>query len=247
MKATQLAGNDEQYASALALAANRLGVPARVVLGAVPDADGAVKGKDVHAWVEVRRTDGEWQAILPSQFLPDRNKKPGAAHPEVGAAEDRRPGPAARGEQPAERPAGPGPGAERDQPEEPAQGRGSPLDPDTWPDWLRYLVFFVVIPLLLALLVYGCIRSPSGPPSPSPPGRSVLSEVPAAGARSSTPPAICGCPCRSGTRLEQARALEVHVSGPPPEQPSPSWTEPSSAPQTLEIGGRPDRLATPRR
>ena len=76
MKATQLAGNDEQYAAGLALAANRLGVPARVVLGAEPDANGAIKGKDVHAWVEVARTDGSWQPIYWKQFVPDRNKKP---------------------------------------------------------------------------------------------------------------------------------------------------------------------------
>jgi hypothetical protein len=76
LKATQLAGNDEQYAAALALAANRIGVPARVVLGAEPDAQGVIKGKDVHAWVEVMRTDGSWQPIYWKQFLPDRNKKP---------------------------------------------------------------------------------------------------------------------------------------------------------------------------
>ena len=34
----------------------------------------------------------------------------------------------------------------------------SPLDPSTWPDWLRYLVFFLVVPLLVLLLAYAVIR-----------------------------------------------------------------------------------------
>ncbi|HEX5968917.1 MAG TPA: transglutaminase domain-containing protein [Intrasporangium sp.] len=223
MKATQLAGNDEQYASALALAANRLGVPARVVLGAVPDATGAVKGKDVHAWVEVRRTDGEWQAILPSQFLPDRNKKP---EPLIQKSEQQKTGaqvPPPAANNPPSVLQGPDQAQNATQLRNPPKDEDSPLDPDTWPDWLRYLVFFVVIPLLLALLVYGGIRLAksvrrrrrrrAGGPSSRVTGgwREVVDT-----ARDLRMP----LPVK-GTRLEQARALEVHVSGPPPEQPSP--------------------------
>lgn len=56
--APQMIGDDEQYAVALSLALNQMGVPARVVMGFYPDDgfdDGVVEltGNDVHAWVEV--------------------------------------------------------------------------------------------------------------------------------------------------------------------------------------------------
>ena len=223
MKATQLAGNDEQYASALALATNRLGVPARVVLGAVPDATGAVKGKDVHAWVEIRRADGEWQAIMPSQFLPDRNKKP---EPLIQKSEQQKTGaqvPPPAANNPPSVLQGPDQAQNATQLRTPPKDEDSPLDPDTWPDWLRYLVFFVAIPLLLVLLVHGGIRLAkavrrrrrrrAGGPSARVTGgwREVVDT-----ARDLRMP----LPVK-GTRLEQARALEVHLSGPPPAKPSP--------------------------
>ncbi|MFI9006793.1 DUF3488 and transglutaminase-like domain-containing protein [Actinosynnema sp. NPDC053489] len=68
------AGDDEQYAAAYALAANQLGMPARVVLGATPGADGVVRGEHVHAWVEVHVADGRWLPV--TDFLPDRSKRP---------------------------------------------------------------------------------------------------------------------------------------------------------------------------
>jgi hypothetical protein len=46
-------GDDEQYASALALMAQNLGYPARVVLGFVDDGDGQIHGRDTRAWAEV--------------------------------------------------------------------------------------------------------------------------------------------------------------------------------------------------
>ncbi|WP_353509047.1 transglutaminase domain-containing protein [Intrasporangium sp.] len=211
VKATQLAGNDEQYASALALAANRLGVPARVVLGAVPDATGAVKGKDVHAWVEVRRADGEWQPILPSQFLPDRNKKP---EPLIQKSEQQKTGaqvPPPAANNPPSVLQGPDQAQNATQLRTPPKDEDSPFDPDTWPDWLRYLIFFVAIPLLLALLVHGSIRLAkavrrrrrrrTGGPSARVTGgwREVVDT-----ARDLRMP----LPVK-GTRLEQARALEA--------------------------------------
>ena len=47
VNAPQIVGNDEQYAATMALLANEVGVPARVVLGAVVPEDGSVTGKDV--------------------------------------------------------------------------------------------------------------------------------------------------------------------------------------------------------
>ncbi|HMM96512.1 transglutaminase-like domain-containing protein [Phycicoccus sp.] len=71
----QPAGNDEQYAATLALSAAYLGMPARIVLGAVPGADGVVHGSDVRAWVEVH--DGtSWVLIPPDDFVPPRDRAP---------------------------------------------------------------------------------------------------------------------------------------------------------------------------
>lgn len=72
----QIVGNDEQYASTFALMANSLGVPARVVMGAVVPEGGAVRGQDVHAWVELRGADGRWYAVPTATFMPDRTKTP---------------------------------------------------------------------------------------------------------------------------------------------------------------------------
>jgi hypothetical protein len=63
----QMVGNHEQFTAFLALAANRLGVPARAAVGAVPGDDGVVQGSDVTSWVEVRVADGSWR-ILPSDL-----------------------------------------------------------------------------------------------------------------------------------------------------------------------------------
>ncbi|MFD4676443.1 transglutaminase-like domain-containing protein [Lentzea sp. NPDC058450] len=70
------AGNDEQYAAAYALVANEIGMPARVVLGAVPGSGGVVRGENVQAWVEIHLADGTWAAIPNTEYMPDRSKKP---------------------------------------------------------------------------------------------------------------------------------------------------------------------------
>ena len=72
----EFVGNDEQYASTFALVANSLGVPARVVLGAVVPDGGMVKGQDVHAWVEVKAGSGQWFAVPQTVFMPDKDKHP---------------------------------------------------------------------------------------------------------------------------------------------------------------------------
>lgn len=72
----QPVGDDEQYAATFALMANDLGLPARVVLGAVPEPGGAVKGQDIHAWVEVHVADGRWVDVSQKLFMPNVDKKP---------------------------------------------------------------------------------------------------------------------------------------------------------------------------
>ncbi len=64
-------GNDEQYAAWMALLANRIGVPARVVFGALVPAGGAVTGADVQAWVELQVADGSWRTLPTELFMDD--------------------------------------------------------------------------------------------------------------------------------------------------------------------------------
>jgi len=75
-----LVGDDEQYAAWMAILANQIGVPARVVFGAVVPDGGEVTGADVHAWVEVRVGDGSWRTLPTSAFM-DKDK-PAALPPQ---------------------------------------------------------------------------------------------------------------------------------------------------------------------
>ena len=68
-------GNDEQYAAAMALMANRLGAPARVVVGAVLPETGVVRGRNVQAWVEVRIADGSWRTLPTEMFMGNRGPR----------------------------------------------------------------------------------------------------------------------------------------------------------------------------
>jgi len=77
----QMVGNDEQYAAVMALLANDVGVPARVVLGAVVPDDGVVTGEDVQAWVELRAADGSWRTLPTEQFM--SNEPPAEQLPET--------------------------------------------------------------------------------------------------------------------------------------------------------------------
>ena len=64
-----IVGNDEQYAAWMALLANQIGVPARVVMGAVVPESGLVTGADVQAWVEVQAADGTWRTVPTEAFM----------------------------------------------------------------------------------------------------------------------------------------------------------------------------------
>lgn len=67
-----MVGDGEQYASAMALMARSMGLPARVVMGFVPDEEQAeaeevtVTGDDVSAWVEIAFTGYGWVAFHPT-------------------------------------------------------------------------------------------------------------------------------------------------------------------------------------
>jgi hypothetical protein len=83
---TRPVGDGEQYAAAFALIAQSVGMPARVVLGAVPEADGPgqgkVLGRDVEAWVEVHVAGGRWVPLYADSFMPDPSKKPDQQPPQ---------------------------------------------------------------------------------------------------------------------------------------------------------------------
>lgn len=87
LNAQEMIGDDEQYAVAMALGAQQLGIPARVVMGFTPKAAGksvAVTGADLHAWVEVPFNGLGWVAIsptppetnVPKQQAPEPRSKP---------------------------------------------------------------------------------------------------------------------------------------------------------------------------
>ncbi|HVT64501.1 MAG TPA: transglutaminase-like domain-containing protein [Mycobacteriales bacterium] len=71
----QIAGNDEQYAATMALMANAMGMPARVVLGAEIPPTGLVEGKDIEAWVELDIAGAGWSILPPYTTYENRNHK----------------------------------------------------------------------------------------------------------------------------------------------------------------------------
>jgi hypothetical protein len=84
----QMVGDDEQYATAMALLAAQVGIPARVVMGFYPDEDAAgapvftATGDNLHAWVEVAFEDAGWVPFDPTppddQVPSDQTTKPKA-------------------------------------------------------------------------------------------------------------------------------------------------------------------------
>ena len=65
----------------MALLANKVGVPARVVMGAVVPEDGVVRGEDVSAWVELQVADGTWKTLPTDAFMDfDRPGRAAAGH-----------------------------------------------------------------------------------------------------------------------------------------------------------------------
>lgn len=84
----QVVGDDEQYAAALALMSNAVGVPAQVVLGARVGPGGVVRGSDVHAWVEVALKGLGWVPVYPTAFLPSQppSQSPPTEKPQQASA-----------------------------------------------------------------------------------------------------------------------------------------------------------------
>lgn len=154
VNSTKLAGNDEQYAATLALVGQRLGIPSRVVMGAETPADGTIRGRDVHAWVEIQLEDGSWFPISSSAFVPSRDKTPSeqqllSEEQKIGAQ--------------VPPPAGVNPPSLLQGPDQAqnatdlAKRKKSPFDISAWPLWLK-VVAGVVALLLLAVLYVVVVR-----------------------------------------------------------------------------------------
>ncbi|WP_435771259.1 transglutaminase domain-containing protein [Nocardioides sp. SYSU DS0651] len=70
-------GNAEQYAAAMALAGQRLGLPIRVVIGfKVPPGGGPVRGEDVTAWTEVKLEGAGWVPFEPTPPEDQKLRRP---------------------------------------------------------------------------------------------------------------------------------------------------------------------------
>lgn len=142
----QPAGDDEQYAAAYALVANYLGVPARVVFGARPEPDGVVRGSDIHAWVELHLSGGEWATVPETEFLPDRSKKPNTQPPQTLSETNAAVVPPPNA---VRLPAGSVDTSRRD-------STPQPPDPPSWLEWFWHLIepyVTVLGPPLLAVLM----------------------------------------------------------------------------------------------
>jgi hypothetical protein len=158
LNAPQLVGDDEQYAATFALMSNYLGLPARVVLAASPEADGTVEGKDVQALVqvEVRSSSGsEWVTIPRSQFMPDQTKTPDKQPPQTVQNAQAAVVPPPNPVQPPNT---------LDQVSQPDQNVvGAAPDPKTkhqqWqlPGWVRPVLEYAGIPILALLVLAGLI------------------------------------------------------------------------------------------
>jgi hypothetical protein len=66
--ADRIAATPFQYSAVTALGASRLGVPARVVVGAEPGRRGVVTQGDVVSWVELQFADGTWRTLEPDRY-----------------------------------------------------------------------------------------------------------------------------------------------------------------------------------
>lgn len=146
-----IAGDDEQYAATMALLANRVGVPARVVFGAVVPEGGVVHGSDVAAWVELQVADGSWRTLPTDAFMGREHpaKLPPQSQQSVGGTNVPPPAPI------------PPPSTEGDQAD--ARLKAEKVVDDTArasravPSWVRYVGLAVGGPLAVISLLLGSI------------------------------------------------------------------------------------------
>ncbi|WP_413316919.1 transglutaminase domain-containing protein [Agrococcus sp. 1P02AA] len=153
-----LVGDDEQYATAFALALNRINVPARVVMGIYPD-DGfsggtepvELTGGDMHAWVEVPFEGHGWVRFDPTP--PEDNDD---IQPEPEPEPDPKPQ-VLQPPQPPEEPADMSPDTVADEGEEEEEE----IQDASWVMWLWVAGGVLLLLLLLAspFIVVGAIKA----------------------------------------------------------------------------------------
>ncbi|SDS23411.1 transglutaminase family protein [Agrococcus carbonis] len=153
-----LVGDDEQYATAFALALERINVPARVVMGLYPD-DGftgssdpvELTGGDVHAWVEVPFEGHGWVRFDPTP--PEDNDD---IQPEPEPEPDPKPQ-VLQPPQPPEEPADMSPDTVADE----GQEEDDEVEDTSWMLWLWIGGGSLLLVLLLAspFLVVGAIKA----------------------------------------------------------------------------------------
>lgn len=156
VNAPQIVGNDEQYAATMALIATNIGVPARVVLGAVVPEGGQVTGKDVSAWVELRAADGSWRTLPTEAFMsttPPADQVPETNTPMSGTVippPNPIPPPSDAGEQ-----------SDADLKERKATRKKAEEDEEgliaALPSWIGVAVTYVGVPLLVLALLLGAV------------------------------------------------------------------------------------------
>jgi hypothetical protein len=73
LETSPITGDDEQYAATMALMANWVGIPARVSLDALVQANGSVYGTDVRADVELDTSQYGWVTLVHSAFTPTKS------------------------------------------------------------------------------------------------------------------------------------------------------------------------------
>ncbi|WP_210650209.1 transglutaminase-like domain-containing protein [Nocardioides sp. SYSU D00065] len=156
VNAPQIVGNDEQYAATMALIANEIGVPARVVLGAVVPESGRVTGKEVSAWVELRAADGSWRTLPTEEFTP--TTPPADQVPETNTPMS---GTVIPPPNPIPPPSDAGEQSDADLKERKATRKKADEEEDSLipgvPSWIGVVVAYVGGPLLVVLLVLGAI------------------------------------------------------------------------------------------
>lgn len=81
---SRMIGDDEQYASAMALMARQLQLPSRVVVGFVPKGSGTVTvtASDIAAWVEIDLAGSGWVSFFPT---PNEDRVPPKESPQSKA------------------------------------------------------------------------------------------------------------------------------------------------------------------
>ncbi|MFC7361898.1 DUF3488 and transglutaminase-like domain-containing protein [Nocardioides astragali] len=157
VNAPQIVGNDEQYAATMALIANEIGVPARVVLGAVVPEGGRVTGKEVQAWVELRAADGSWRTLPTESFMsttPPADQVPETNTPMSGTVippPNPIPPPSDAGEQ-----------SDADLKERKATRKNSEEDEEEGiipglPAWVGVVLTYVALPVLVVALLLGAV------------------------------------------------------------------------------------------